>query len=85
MIEFPNYDKAVIVTGDGDFASLVEYLKKQKKLKQLIVPNQHRYSKFLEDVVPKSKITALNGFEQQLSYHKEEEDIDESFEDTFYS
>lgn len=85
MIEYPNYDKAVIVTGDGDFASLVEYLKKQKKLKQLIVPNQHRYSKFLDDAVPKSKITALNQYEEALTYYKEEEEVDESFDDNFYS
>ena len=26
MIEFPNYDRAVIVTGDGDFHCLVEFL-----------------------------------------------------------
>jgi uncharacterized LabA/DUF88 family protein len=32
MIEYPNYDKALIVTGDGDFFCLVEYLIKQDKL-----------------------------------------------------
>ncbi len=26
MIEYPNYDRTVIVTGDGDFYCLVEYL-----------------------------------------------------------
>ena len=26
MIEYPNYDKAIIVTGDGDFYCLVQYL-----------------------------------------------------------
>src|SRR3989338_9619013 len=33
MIEFKNYDKAVIVSGDGDFHCLVKYLLDQKKLK----------------------------------------------------
>ena len=32
MIEYANYNQAVIVTGDGDFHCLVEYLKKQGKL-----------------------------------------------------
>lgn len=41
MIEYPNYDKAVIVSGDGDFYCLVEYLVKQGKLRKIIVPNIH--------------------------------------------
>ncbi|MFH0948421.1 MAG: NYN domain-containing protein [Elusimicrobiota bacterium] len=44
MIEYPNYDKAVIVTGDGDFHCLVEYLKKQDKLERLLIPNRNKYS-----------------------------------------
>ena len=30
MIEFPEYQKAIIVSGDGDFHCLVEYLIKKK-------------------------------------------------------
>lgn len=43
-IEYPNYDKAVIVTGDGDFHCLIEYLKKQDKLERLLIPNRNKYS-----------------------------------------
>src|SRR5213592_1117977 len=32
MKELPNYDKAVIVSGDGDFFSLAEYLEEKNKL-----------------------------------------------------
>lgn len=39
MIEYPNYEKAVIVSGDGDFYCLIEYLIKQNKLRKIIVPN----------------------------------------------
>ena len=39
MIEYKNYDKAVIVSGDGDFYCLIEYLDKQNKLRKIIVPN----------------------------------------------
>ena len=46
LIEYPNYDKAIIVSGDGDFHCLIEYLEKQKKLAKLIVPNIH-YSSLL--------------------------------------
>jgi len=45
MIEYPNYNEAIIVTGDGDFHCLVEYLLRKKKLGRLIVPNQKKYSK----------------------------------------
>ncbi|MBI1923607.1 NYN domain-containing protein [Candidatus Poribacteria bacterium] len=43
MIDYPHYDKAVIVTGDGDFACLVKYLHQQHKLHRLIVPNRYPY------------------------------------------
>jgi len=46
MIERDNYEKAVIVSGDGDFHCLIEYLKENGKLKKIIVPNQ-RYSSLL--------------------------------------
>lgn len=39
MIEFSNYEKAIIVSGDGDFHCLVEYLERQNKLFKIIVPN----------------------------------------------
>lgn len=47
MIEYKNYDKAVIVTGDGDFRCLLEYLEEKNKLERLIVPNQKKYSSLL--------------------------------------
>lgn len=46
MNEFPNYDKAIIVSGDGDFYCLAEYLEKKNKLEKIIVPNRH-YSSLL--------------------------------------
>ena len=46
MIEFPNYDKAIIVSGDGDFYCLADYLVKKDKLKKIIVPNS-KYSSLL--------------------------------------
>lgn len=46
MIQYDNYDSAVIVSGDGDFYCLIEYLEKNKKLSKIIVPNT-RYSSLL--------------------------------------
>lgn len=47
MIEYKNYDKSVIVSGDGDFHCLVEYLDKQRKLEKIIIPNRQKYSQLL--------------------------------------
>ena len=47
MIEYSSYEKAVIVTGDGDFHCLIEYLIKQGKLRKLIVPNRYKFSSLL--------------------------------------
>lgn len=56
MIEYSNYDKAIIVSGDGDFHCLIEYLIKQNKLRKIIVPSAHfssllrRFSKFIVNI-----------------------------------
>ena len=46
-IQFPNYDKAVVVSGDGDFYCLYEYLEKYKKLLSVVIPNRHSESSLL--------------------------------------
>jgi len=46
MIEYRNYDGALIVSGDGDFHCVIEYLEQQGKLFKIIVPNIH-YSSLL--------------------------------------
>ncbi len=47
-IEFPKYDKAVIVSGDGDFYCLHEYLEKNQKLFKIIIPNRKSESSLLK-------------------------------------
>lgn len=39
--EMSNYHKAVIVSGDGDFYSLIEFLVAENKLLNLLAPNAH--------------------------------------------
>lgn len=48
MIQYKNYDKALIVSGDGDFFCLVEYLTKNKKLLKILAPTKH-YSGLLRE------------------------------------
>ena len=48
MIKYKEYDKALIVTGDGDFFCLAEYLLENKKLLKVLIPNQLQYSGLLK-------------------------------------
>lgn len=52
MIEYPNYDNALIVSGDGDFACLISYLIEQNKLYKMIIPNRFKYSSLLRKFMP---------------------------------
>ena len=52
MIEWNNFDKAIIVSGDGDFHCLVEHLNDNNKLEKIIVPN-HQYSSLLRKFADK--------------------------------
>jgi len=68
MIQYPHYNQAVIVSGDGDFRCLIEYLFQQKKRKRLIVPNSKKYSRLLREF--SSHITYLNRLREKLSHTK---------------
>lgn len=47
MMELPNFEKAVIITSDGDFVCLLDLLAQKRKLKKLLIPNANRYSALL--------------------------------------
>ena len=47
-IEYSNYDKAVIVSGDGDFHCLHKYLEKKRKLLAIVIPNTKSESSLLK-------------------------------------
>lgn len=66
MKEAPNYDKAVIVSGDGDFLGLVEYLQEQGKLANILTPNW-QYSSLFKPFEP--SIVRLDQLRRQLAYH----------------
>lgn len=67
MIERDNYEKAIVVSGDGDFYSLYEYLESKNKLGAIIVPNR-QFSSLLNSFLP--LIVRLDGFKRHLSYKK---------------
>lgn len=48
MIEYSNYERAVIVTSDGDFSCLVRHLKAHEKLERVLSPNRKGCSVLLK-------------------------------------
>lgn len=66
MKEINNYSKAIIVSGDGDFFSLIEYLQQQNKLGAILTPNW-QYSSLLKVFEP--SIVRLDQKRKQLAYH----------------
>lgn len=73
MIDYNHYDKAVIVTGDGDFACLVRHLLKNKKLEMLLIPNQQKYSSLLRSIDESANddiLVYMNALRGQLTYRR---------------
>jgi len=71
MIEFPNYDKAVIVTGDGDFHCLVKYLIGQNKFATILIPDRFKFSALLKFKEFKPYRNYMNELRKRLEYKKE--------------
>ena len=68
MIEYPNYNKAIIVSGDGDFHCLVEYLEQKNKLSLIIIPNRRSYSQLLWKF--RKHMDYMNNLKEKLKKHK---------------
>ena len=67
MKEIDKYDKALIVSGDGDFLSLCEYLNEENKLLGIMTPNWMYSSLFKEF---ENKIIRLDLLKRRLAYKK---------------
>ncbi|MCF7843464.1 NYN domain-containing protein [Candidatus Gracilibacteria bacterium] len=70
MIEYPNYDKAVIVTGDGDFYCLVQHLIEKEKLSAVVIPNRFRFSALLKFKPFRQYLRYMNDLNKLLAYKK---------------
>ena len=69
MIDYREYDKAVVVSGDGDFYCLVNYLYVKNKLKMVLAPNRQKYSGLLKRA-GREKLEFFNKLETVLGYEK---------------
>jgi len=66
MIEYKNFDKAVIVSGDGDFHCLIEYLDEKKKLLNIGIPSKRHYSSLLRKYT--SSFFYVSDYKNKLRY-----------------
>jgi uncharacterized LabA/DUF88 family protein len=66
MKEMRNYEKAIIVSGDGDFFGLVEYLAQQGKLLKILTPTGQYSSLFhqFDDYIER-----IDNHRRELAYH----------------
>lgn len=69
MIDFPQYQQAVIVTSDGDFYSLVRYLYEKQKLKVVLSPYVKTCSILLKKSA-KEKIVFMDNLKGKLEYQR---------------
>lgn len=68
MIEFDNFEKAVIVTGDGDFYCLVKYFLMKGKFLKLLSPN-HKISYILRKS-SQGRIDYISELRKKLEFKK---------------
>jgi len=67
MIEFDNFDQAIIVSSDGNFYCLVKYLYEKGKLSRVISPDVKNCSKLLKKTA-KEKIVFMDNLRNKLEY-----------------
>lgn len=69
VVEMNEYDKAVIISNDGDFYSLVKYLYENKKLDVVLSPDKNFCSSLLRQTA-KERIQFMNELREKLEYKK---------------
>ena len=67
MIDYNNYDKAIIVSSDGDFYSLAKYLYENNKLRLVMSPYNKTCSTLLKKSA-KEKVVFMDNLRKKLEY-----------------
>lgn len=69
MIHYGEFNKAIIVTGDGDYYCLIKYLRENRKLRKVLVPNLETMS----ELIPKAsenQFNSMNGLFDKIGFAK---------------
>ncbi len=72
MIELQNFNKAIIVSGDGDFYCLIKYLIETDKVEAVIVPNRLKFSALLKFKICRPYLRFMNELVEKLQYNKKD-------------
>ena len=70
LINIKDYDKAIVVSGDGDFCMLVKYLKEKDKLEKVVAPSRNNCSVLLRKAAG-SNVAFVDDLKEKLVYKKE--------------
>jgi uncharacterized LabA/DUF88 family protein len=66
MIQLDNYDKAIIVSGDGDFLCLMQHLSHLEKLERILAPTPWSCSSLIKNAQEKFRITFLYNLKNKI-------------------
>jgi uncharacterized LabA/DUF88 family protein len=69
MLDLANFDKAVIVSSDGDFYSLVQYLYSKDKLEAVISSDVKNCSNLLKQTA-KGRLRFMDDLRNKLEYKR---------------
>lgn len=69
MIDYQNYDKAIIVSSDGDFYSLARYLYNNEKLEAVLSPHRRSCSSLLRKSA-REKVRYMDVLKNRLAKRK---------------
>lgn len=69
MIDYQNYDKAILITSDGDFYSLARYLYDNQKLQTVLSPQKNRCSTLLRKSA-RDKMVYMDTLEGKIAKRK---------------
>lgn len=69
MIDYKLYEKAVIITGDGDFHCLIKYLQEKDKLRTVLVPSSKNCSNLIKMIL-KGNLSLVSDLKRKIEYRK---------------
>lgn len=69
MIEFQNYQRSVIITGDGDFYCLIKYLQEKGKLLTVLAPSAKNCSSLIRKIV-QGNLSLVSDLQNKIQYRK---------------
>lgn len=67
LIDNPNFDKTILISGDGDYKKVVDYLIKKNKFKKVLFPNK-KFSSSLYKDLGSEFFDYLDNFKSYIEY-----------------